>query len=121
MESKTMDKATVILAILAVLAMIAVLMPKQAEAQEIPPAVQTRAAQVVEKAKEFGKGEQAQEAITDMQEFKGQLQNQLNSVIDPRLAVPTAIPKGRGNRVFKCVERKFDHRTRTWACIKTGR
>lgn len=117
---KHTNKLTAVMAMVA-FALAIVVQPVQA--QDVIPAVQTRVAEVKEKAQALGADREAvDEAVTEMQQFRGQLQSHLESIVDPELlAVPTTIPKGRGNRVKVCLDRSFDRWSRTWTCVKWGR
>ena len=118
------DRWTWILAVFALVGLVIALSSRDAQAQEqLPAPVQTRAAQIVEKAKEFGKGEQAQEAIDDMQEFRGRMQSQLDGLLDPVLhpaPTRTTVPQGYGRRVYNCPQ-EYDRALRVWRCVRTGR
>lgn len=119
MKHMSMSKATVVMALIAVVLAIVV---QPVQAQDVIPAVQTRVAEVKEKAQALGADSEAVDTAVDgVSAFRATAQAALSTQLDPILVQPTRIPKGRGQRVYRCLQQRYDRNARTWVCVRTGR
>lgn len=118
-----MKHTTFLTVALALIAFVLAIAVQPVQAQDVVPAVQTRVAEVKEKAQSLGADREAvDEAVNGVAAFRATAQAALNTQLDPRLQqLPTRIPRGRGQRVYRCLQQRYDRNSRTWVCVRTGR
>lgn len=117
-----MKHTTFLTVALALIAFVLAIAVQPVQAQDVVPAVQTRVAEVKEKAQSLGADREAvDEAVNGVAAFRATAQAALSTQLDPLLVQPTRIPRGRGQRVYRCLQQRYDRNSRTWICVRTGR